>query len=242
MHGRQYSTSKPSAAIAGNRLRLLKVEAARLGAVRPRNICTQVPNRPLAIDEHLEDAVVRRGIAPIGKARHHLAQRVGQSRLRAGVQGAGSRQRSCPIGQPASVGAGPHRVRPLGGRRNQRGALQQLSLRHLVGLEPLHEPRPPRFERVDPRFDRVLVSANLTRRELRRPAVVVDEPERSLFPRALGAVRGEPISEHAGKQAVAVGEDIRFDDDRFAGCTLHGKAARVNLGPYVVDDNAASVE
>ena len=120
--------------------------------------------------------------------------------------------------RPASALLGP------GQRRlHEQAALLDLDRHGHAGLALALQPLAPRPERVAPRLDRVGVPAVAEQLDVPRPAVVVDRAHRRLAPLALVVGADE---ERRVEQVVAVGEDVRGDEQLVADDALDRMDAR----------------
>jgi hypothetical protein len=107
----------------------------------------------------------------------------------------------------------------------------------LIHLGPLLQITPPRLEPIDPRRERVPVSADLVDAKIRAPAIVHNEFERCFVPFLF---RFAAEQKHTGNHFMAVGKNVGFDNYPLAADTLRSKGPAVDLRRDVFDDDPAS--
>ena len=216
----------------GRGLRLLRI--ATLGA---REELVPGPDaRALAIDDQRQLRRTGRG-APIGVAVHGGGDLVGVD----GGDASGLRSRTSEprdrVAQGANVVARLRLLRPRHRRLEQDASLLELDRYWHRGLDLAVQPMPPAAPRVAPGLDRVAVPSVAAQLDVPRPAVVVDRAHRRLLP---GLLVVGTQQEGGIEQVMAVGEDVRGDDQLIAHDPLHRMAAIVQLRLDALDDHAAA--
>src|SRR6185369_10825483 len=107
----------------------------------------------------------------------------------------------------------------------------------LLRLHPLAQVAVPGEKVIDPAFDGEEVEAELLDRDLALPAVVDQGAHRHFAPLPF---RLMAMQRDRADQVVAVGEDVRLDEDVLSLDPLRRKAAIVDLRRYAFDDDALS--
>ena len=105
----------------------------------------------------------------------------------------------------------------------------------VLGIDAALEMVSPGQERVDPRRDRVPVTADRVDDERAAPAIVPERGHRRLMP--FGLVLAA-IAERTRDEVVAVGIAVGLDLDPIADDALDGEAPRVDRRSDILDDGA----
>ena len=188
-----------------------------------------------ALDQHGQLAGVERQVGAHAGARH---QRCSLGRHQH-VQTAGIvRRRIAPAEKRAERGPVVRR-RPLvlpGLRRlDQLPALGQFQRQRQAGGVFLGDFAPPRGEEIAPRNQREAIAADRVERGDAAPAVVVDDAHRHFAPvLAIGGAH----EECGGDGVMAVGEDVRLDDEGLANQSLGVEAAGIDFRGNRLDGDA----
>ena len=123
----------------------------------------------------------------------------------------------------------------LAGRANQFASLGQFQIGQLAGIALLLRLVAPRRVQIAPGNDREAIRARLLEDDLGRPAIVLDEDQRGLVP-LLGI--GRPVDDGGGDLVMAIGKDVRLDDQRFAFQPLHRETPAIDLRGDRLDRDA----